>query len=418
MKHIGIAIALLFSALTLQAQTYTDTIYNQWIKSVVFQPTGQPLQMPIIKLNGPQRLQLSFDDLGDNELDYYYKIVHCDRNWQPTTSLQETDYLEGFNNELIQSYEPSRAIYTDYMHYELTLPNQFTGWTISGNYALIVYRDDADKTPIFTRRFIVSEQKATISHHLKRPIDALKVNSHIEMDFDVNLKELNVFDPLREVKLEVIQNTNWKTRRKGLIGRYMAGDLLKYNFADSITFPSLKEFRWFDIRPLTYTTENISTIDLTDEGADVYIFRDQSRLQRNYLTYDDANGQYVIGTVDGREADLYGDYAWVTFTLEYPEVLDGDIYIVGELSDWGLKEEYRMGYHPDTTYRNTVLLKQGYYNYMYAIKRNDGTVDYTGLEGSWHETENQYTAIVYYRRDEERFDRVIGTSNFNSNYKF
>ena len=414
----GILSLLLISTYYIsQAQNiaYKDTIYRDGIYSVIFEKKGQPFEVPVIALNSSERIKLQFDDLGEEQMDYYYKIVHCDRNWNPSPLLNENDYLDGFNNELIENYEISYAVYTDYIHYDLELPNDFTNWTISGNYILHIYADDDEESPTLTRRFVVSEQIAPMSVRQKRPLDALKVRSHFEMDIDLNLEDVNAFDPLREISIDILQNNNWNTRRKGLIGQYMAGDIFKYNYTDSITFPSYKEFRYFDIRPLTFTTEFVSTIDLSDEGAEVFIFRDKSRQFTNYLTDIDANGNFIIDVREGGRPEVRGDYAWVTFTLEYPEIFDGDIYIYGEMTDWDPKEAFRMQYEGDGVYRNTTLLKQGYYNYMYLIKRDNGKIDYQALEGSWHETENHYSIIAYYSQDEDRYDRVIGFTSFNSN---
>ena len=66
-------------------------------------------------------------------------------------------------------------------------------------------------------------------------------------------------------------------------------------------------------------------------------------------------------------------------------------------------------------YELSLLLKQGYYNYTYAYKDNKSDeVKCFNLEGSHHETENDYYIFVYHGRMNDRYDRLIGYQRFNS----
>jgi hypothetical protein len=65
-------------------------------------------------------------------------------------------------------------------------------------------------------------------------------------------------------------------------------------------------------------------------------------------------------------------------------------------------------------YTTQAVLKQGYYNYHYGLLKEDGTMDYHFMEGSWSDTENEYQAIVYYRGLGDIYDRVIGFGSFNT----
>ena len=65
-------------------------------------------------------------------------------------------------------------------------------------------------------------------------------------------------------------------------------------------------------------------------------------------------------------------------------------------------------------YEATLLLKQGYYNYRYLFVP-DGDMDanltvesFKPVEGNYFQTENQYTALVYFREIGGRTDRLVG----------
>ena len=101
-----------------------------------------------------------------------------------------------------------------------------------------------------------------------------------------------------------------------------------------------------------------------------------------------------------------------------------EVYLFGGLTDWTILPEYRMEYDENLgAYVGRALLKQGYYDYAYAtlpLPANDKPEakphpDITEVEGTWHETENQYTIFIYYRPFGGRYDQVIGSVSFTSN---
>ena len=65
-----------------------------------------------------------------------------------------------------------------------------------------------------------------------------------------------------------------------------------------------------------------------------------------------------------------------------------------------------------------IPLKQGFYDYAYGIKQANDSNAYSPnlneIEGDWHETENQYTILVYYKPFGERYDRLVGAVTFRS----
>lgn len=66
-------------------------------------------------------------------------------------------------------------------------------------------------------------------------------------------------------------------------------------------------------------------------------------------------------------------------------------------------------------YEKAILIKQGYTNYQYVVTNSNNQVDHkNAIDGNFHLTENNYTAIVYYKGNSERYDRVIGIVNANS----
>ena len=156
------------------------------------------------------------------------------------------------------------------------------------------------------------------------------------------------------------------------------------------------------------------SIDLNAYGTDVLLDLGKPRRNSNYSTVPDANGQFVIQNKDQGSDRVGGDYANVIFTLESHE-LEEEVYVAGRFTDWKTDEMYRMRYYEDReVYVAEVQLKQGFYDYFYAVDV-DGHLDPAPIEGSWADAENMYQVLVYLQEPGGRYDRLIGYLNFNSN---
>ncbi|GAK95394.1 hypothetical protein JCM19294_2176 [Nonlabens tegetincola] len=67
-----------------------------------------------------------------------------------------------------------------------------------------------------------------------------------------------------------------------------------------------------------------------------------------------------------------------------------------------------------SSYSTTLTLKQGFYNYKYAVVHPDGRIDYGFVAGNNWQTENEYTVLAYFREIGGRYDRLIGKGSANS----
>jgi len=70
-------------------------------------------------------------------------------------------------------------------------------------------------------------------------------------------------------------------------------------------------------------------------------------------------------------------------------------------------------------YQKSIYLKQGYYNYAFALLESGANApDLTYIEGSHWQTENNYMIYVYYHDIEKNYDRLIGFKILNSSKNF
>jgi hypothetical protein len=418
-----LAFILLFAS-SISAQdaefVYEDRVYDDLIRSVQIYINNQPALVPIIGLNnGFRSLTLRFDEMSEDANEFFYRVVHCDRNWK-ASDLDEIEYIEGFNGEEIQNYQFSTNTYVDYVNFSLTLPNEDTQFRISGNYILIIYDDEALTNPVITRRFMIDENQVQLFTDFQRVNDVTKSNSHQQLDVEVDLGKMRIGDPMNELTLSIVQNNRWDNMISNSRPKFISRSQVNFDNTGKLAMAGGKEFRQFDIRSLQYTTAYVSEIDLHHQGTNVLLHTEKPRAYRVYRDEVDFDGRYVIQNFDfqsssgqlnyqSNESNFNADYADVSFALEMNQSLE-EVYVVGAFTDWRLEETYRMQYsNQHNGYHVTIPMKQGVYNYLFATRGADGKPNYDDLEGDSEKTVNYYTTILYYRDFTQQYDRIIDT---------
>ncbi len=395
---------------------YENYIYRPHIKTVLFHRKDVELSDPLLELNDPQPLLFAFDDLDANYKDYYYTVIHCDIQWQPS-DLEPYEYMEGFEENPIRQYRFSFNTIQSYIHYELELPNEDIKLTKSGNYLLKVYPENEPGKPVITRRFQVVRNQAVIEVRIKRPTSIDHRNTHQEVDLTINTKGLDVMDPFNNLNIIITQNNRMDNAVKGLKPVFVRDEELVYDHTKDNLFAAGKEFRELDIRSLRYRSEFVKSIRANRVRNQVELYPSEVRSYKRYLYTRDINGKYVIHSNEGMNPAIESDYAYVHFTLPLRNpVAEGNIYIFGALTDWNISEANQMHYNYDSTYYEaTLFLKQGYYNYMYVMAGNEEeALDLSMIEGNYYETENDYTVYIYQKSINEGYDRLVGVKQLNS----
>lgn len=386
-----------------------DYIYNAAIHSVKFTPVGLVTSLPIVALQGG-RLELSFDDLDGGTKRYRYVVEYCNRDWT-TSTLATAEYLSGFDEDEIRNVTFSSGTRHDYSHYSMTLPNNQMTLIKSGNYLLHVFDSDNGYAPVLTRRFMLVDKQLVPRAQLVNPLSVTLSRTHQQMQLSVNIKDVILADPMQDIRAVILQNGRWDVAIKDIPPAYQRGDDLVFDQSDNLVFPGGKEFRQIDIRSWRVRTERVQAIEEYNDGFVVFAEPDPIRVYRNYLSERDINGQFIIENKVRSLADVQSEYMYTNFILE-TEPLDGNpaVYLIGALTDWRCYPQYQLTYNNDEGgYTGEFLLKQGYYNYFYALSNDEGkTFSTDRTEGNWYETDNEYTILLYYRPFGERFDALIG----------
>ena len=393
----------------------SNRILRSNIKSVLLHRDGWDLSPSLIRYNTDEKLLLSFDDLDGDVKEYIYTIVHCDANWEPS-DLRKDEYIDGYYEDYIYEYSFSLNTIQPYTHYELLFPTQDLEPKVSGNYIMKVFVEQEDSL-YFTRRFMIMEPKVEIEGEIKQATMLNDRNYKQEVDFSFNTGGYRIVNAYRYLKVVVIQNGRWDNALMDLKPKMVIGNTYDYNYDLENVFDGGNEFRAFDVKSLTYNTENVINIEQSYAGYDIYLRELERRTFQVYKSDDDINGQMKIKTEDYTITETEAEYVNIHFFLPYPApMVDADIFIIGQFTDWRYSEDSKMNYnYKRKGYDKTILLKQGYYNYHYILRYHNQTVgDVSFIEGNHWETENNYSIFIYNRELGADYDKLIGVKHINS----
>ena len=396
---------------------YEDAVFNENIKSVQMFREGFELSDPLWVMGEDLSLVLKFDDLSGEVKNYYYTLIHCDADWNESFLLQ-SDYLDGFPDNPVTDYQNSFNTTFRYVNYRLFIPNENVQFKLSGNYALVVFEDNDKGKKILTKRFYVAEDMVRIEGTVRRAtMDAFSGENH-EVDFTVFHENLQIKNPVEEVKVVVTQNNRWDNGISKLKPLFVRDGQLIYDYNRENVFVAGNEFRYFDIRTNRLTGENVLSTEFHRPYYHKTLMTDEIRNGKKYFSYREMNGRYVIESQDRvNDDDVDCDYVFVYFTLPLESILlGGTVNVFGALSGWNANKSNEMTWNFNTSaYELALLLKQGYYNYQYVyVPQGASVADHKNLEGSFWETENDYRIYVYFREMTSRYDRLVGFRQLNS----
>ena len=389
-----------------------ETIEPEYIRTIQFKGTSAQSRLPIIELG--QKLQLSFDDIIGNEADYFYTIAHFNFDWTPS-DLSKGEYLDGFDDVRIETYENSFNTLQLYSNYKLSIPNRETrAIKKSGNYLLRIFNDDGEI--VFSRKFMVLERVLSVEVEIKRSRIIKNIDQQQVVQFKINSPNLLLINPKQNVKTLVLQNNNLKTAITNLKPLYTIGSELIYKYDQEAAFWGGNEFLFFDNKDLRSSTNGVRYVEL-NELYENFLFTNIDRSTRPYTYNPDINGNFQVRNLyASQNQNIEADYVLMHFNLQhYGSLGDKEIHIYGNFNNWTIDQTTYMRYNEKTdTYQNARLFKQGFYNYKYVMVNRDGSIEQGPISGNFWETENQYTVLVYYRAPGSRFDRLLGKGSANS----
>lgn len=409
-----------FFSFVVHAQPDAATASN--VKTIRLNRAGDPISYPIVRLNSTDQLELQYDDLDGGVKNYYYTIQLCNADWKPA-QLNYFDYVKGFSQVRINNYKASSISLTRYTHYQASIPDRNCQPTRSGNYLLKVFLDGDTGKLVFSKRFLVVDDKMNVAVQVTQPFNQQYFQTHHRLQVQLETTNFDIRYPQQQLQLKILQNYRWDNLISLNQPTFIRQGLLQYNNENSMLFPAGKEFRWLNLRSFRLLGDRITKQQNTNTAFELFVKEDQPRLPRQYFYYRDLNGLYVNETIDNLNPFWNADYARIHFTFKPKDGLayaKGDLVVFGELSDYGKQADAVMKFNADRgVYEGSMFLKQGYYDYQYAIRTaENGQLLFNSMlpeQDAW-ETENNYMVLVYYRELGGRVDQLIALRQINSQF--
>jgi hypothetical protein len=394
------------------AQTISETNPPFNIKTVTFTQGGSNVY-PFFRLG--DNFQFSFDDLFGNEEDYYFTVTHCNYNWSKS-ELSRNEYLDGNDNQRIQDYENSFNTLQIYSHYRLNFPNNFCRITKSGNYLLSIF--NSDKELVFSKKFIVYEDISEVPMQIKRSRNVSDIRHKHNVEFAIKSSVILFQNPVQNIKVVLFQNGKWNNAIVNIKPQFTISNDLIFRYNQETQFWAGNEYLYFDNKEIRVPTNSIARVDSNSNLYNTHLYTDSARRNKGYTFFPDINGNFQTrNIISQNNNDVEADYSWIYFSLFSPETPAlTPIYVTGMFNDNLLSTENKMDYNPEKgIFEKAILIKQGFNNYNYTILNTSNVLDEkNAVDGNYYETENTYNALVYYRANGERYDRVIGKGETNS----
>jgi hypothetical protein len=258
---------------------------------------------------------------------------------------------------------------------------------------------------------MIYENLVTVPMQIKRPRNINDINFKQNLDFSIKSPNLLFQSPLQNVKVLLLQNGKLNEAITNIKPMFTIGNDLIYKYDTETQFWGGNEFLYFENKIIIASTNFIARVDASNGVYNTHLYTNEARTNKAYTYNPDANGNFVPLNANAGNNAIEADYSWVFFTLSAPSFYEKkNIYINGMFNNYALSDEFKMDYNQEKgVYEKAIMIKQGFTNYQYVVADENKKVDYeNAIDGNFSQTENNYFAIIYYRENNQRFDRIIG----------
>ena len=411
MKRLLVILCVVLAVNSFMKAQYRTQIYDSNIKTLQVLLNNQPLLVPIIEMNSTEEIVVSFDELSYEASNFYYKIVHCDASWNES-DLVSMEYLDGFDGGMITTYDYSVNTMVNYIHYTVHFPNEDVRLKLSGNYAVKIARGgDFEDGLVATACFSVVESLVNVDVEISGLTTKELNGKYQALALDVVDNGVGALDKMQDFIVVVRQNGRRDSESFLLSPTYVNGDRLRYENREELEFEGGNQYRSIDFSSVHTYGAGIDHIDFENGVYQVVLESDKMRVGDKEAYSMDAHGGYLVNLQKSNDSDIEADYMWVHFYyLADAPFWDAKLYILGDLVYNEESVENEMRYDMlGRFYSKSLLLKQGGYNYLYALKSKFGSeMSVVQTEGSFWESRNRYEVLVYYRPFGARYERLVG----------
>lgn len=395
----------------LQMQAQRHIAYSPFVKSIQVVAGQKWQEMPVVQLGTDEPINIAFDWLSHEHQRFTYNITHLEYDWTPSTALISTDYAEGFTEELnIDDDQLSVLTTQNYTHYTFTIPNDQCRLTMSGNYRIDILRANEDSSTgqdtVLTAFFMVNEDAVPVQMALLKNTDIDVQKSHQQVELSTDYTLLSPQHPREQIKGYVLQNGRWSSARLLPQAPIITQSTLKWEHCRQLIFSGGNEHHKFEI--LDVHRNSLGVMSTEWDGHQWHANLETDYPRPSYIYDESARGSFYIRNSDNSENDVASEYVTIHFHLKSPRQ-PYPVYVNAHWTNDTFLPKYRMTYNEQAgEYTLATPLKYGYYSYQYLMLKPDGSTSLLPPEGSFYQTANKYTTLIYYRGVTDRADRLVG----------
>ena len=418
MRKIVLIVFFLALVCGVHAQTHART-FNEYVRTLRVELRVLVLQDGVVDGSDPDNtLHVSFDEMSHDVRFYSYTVQMLNggmgANSSPNAGILSSEYLQGFTTQDISDYEHSMNTAREYTHYWFEFPNPEMVITKSGSYRITVYEDGNPDNKVAEIDFCVADPMVQLDAKVRNNTDIELSGRFQQLDIDINTTALDLRDP-REVRLVVTQNNRLDNSVELTQPTFVEPKRLRYINNKSLIFEGGNEYHHFDAFSTYYAGTGIDRILYESGDYHALLFADELTTG-TYLQAFDSNGRFVVNAERTSDDDTEAEYMWVHWVLPVEKPwFDGALYVGGDIFCNELNLRNRMQYDADAKcYWLTSLVKQGGYDYQYWFvpKKQSSIVNQKTttqrVDGSFWQTENEYTVYVFWRPFGARYEQLVG----------
>lgn len=406
MRRTILILLFFFSLACVKAQFAVS--HTESVRTPMMQLNDEWNAPAVMVLGSDDVIHFSFDEMSHVYHRYICRITHHNPDGS-RSELPEIEYIDGFNDFVIESWENSHNTTQLYTHYTFSLPNDDVSLKVSGNYRVEVFdEEDDDETPVASFDFAVVEPKVSIRANLSGNTDRTYNDGEQQLSFVVNHTRCNVVSPANDLIPVVYQNRRRDNSVVGIKPTYITGSEVEYVHNEKLIFDAGNEYRRFELTDPNSPGMNVEDVVFYDSAYHALLYVDKARV--SYSNVIDENGRFYVNTLEGYGMPIEADYVNVHFAINLPYRTGGNYYLLGDFCGSGFGKKNILFYDKEEGYYfASHLLKLGVYNYQYVwVPDNGQKVSTDNTEGNFYNTENEYLIYLYHREFGARYDKLVG----------
>ncbi|MGB0346604.1 MAG: type IX secretion system plug protein domain-containing protein [Balneolaceae bacterium] len=379
----------------------------QSIKGVQFFRRNYPGSPPVIRLNTDDQLQLRFDELSPLSGQFTVSFEHYSQNWE-RSGLAEIWVYDGVNDLPLVGGSLNEQSSPNYFSYQYRFPNRDIDFLVSGNY-LMTISDYESGTELFSLPFFVTENEGELNPDIETFFNSGPLGSAMDQISGTYFYPDFIEFPQFNLSYKVSQNRFWRDNVSPKQTNFDTDGKTSFRLTRDQFLPAYVEFDTLDLRRLNLQNPQIFGYDRAQIPERVILRNDYFNFSSDVRTITETGFGRPVLDSDSRILN-------VEFRYETQGALprNSKIYLIGDFNQWTIKEQFKLNFDTEErVFKVNAIIKQGVYNYIYAIVEEGKINPLRNLE-TLSQKPQEYASFVYYKDPQLQYDRLLNTRIFYS----